>query len=421
MKSIAVIGSGVSGLVSAYRLGFEADVELIESDTRFGGHANTVEVKEKSSIKVDTGFIVYNTLTYPGLTKLFKELEVKTVATDMSFGVHDLISGWQYGTSSLKSLFAQPWQLFNPKFLGVWIDFWKFRRHAKEFHAKADKDPKTTVADLIRQAGCGEAFKSRFLYAMAGAIWSTAPQEMDRYPAVSFLDFMFNHRMLDPWGQPVWRTVEGGSISYVSRILEKGKFSRRTGNGAKRISRLAGGVGVEFEDGSSKVYDEVVIATHSDQALALLGNPTPLEKDVLGAIGYQPNKAVLHSDESMMPPNKKAWAAWNVLLHKNQREQVELTYDMNALQHIKEGRWLVTLNPEREIDPDKIHRTYNYNHPFFDVGALDAQMKWNEVSGVDRIHYCGAYWRHGFHEDGLWSAMRVVDQILDTMNVRKIA
>lgn len=421
MKSIAVIGSGVSGLVSAYRLRNVADIHLIESDDRFGGHANTVDVQGDTAVKVDTGFIVYNNLTYPGLTELFDELEVKTVATDMSFGAEDLKSGWQYSTASLVSLFAQPWQILNPKFLGVWRDFFKFRAYAKEFHSDPNKDMKTTVADLVRQAGCGDAFKERFLYAMAGAIWSTAPQEIDGYPAVSFLDFMFNHRMLDPSGQPVWRTVEGGSIRYVSRILEKGGFRRQKGNGARKVARVPEGVKVTFQDGEEATYDEVVLATHSDQALKLLENPTRDESEVLGSIKYQPNTAVLHSDESMMPSNKRAWAAWNVHLSRDPRERVELTYDMNVLQHIEDGRWLVTLNPEREIDPLKIHRTFQYHHPFFDVGALDAQLRWEEISGVDRVHYCGAYWRHGFHEDGLWSAMRVVDHISDQIVERNIA
>jgi uncharacterized protein len=412
LKSIAVIGSGVSGLVSAYRLRNDAEVHLIESDDRFGGHANTVEVEHEKPVKVDTGFIVYNNLTYPGLTELFDELEVKTVPTDMSFGVQDIKSGWQYGTASFGSLFAQPWQLLNPSFLGVWWDFMKFRKQAQRFQADPEKDASTTVGGLIELAGCGRAFKERFLFAMAGAIWSTAPQEIEGYPALSFLDFMFNHRMLDPWGQPVWRTVDGGSQRYVNRILDKGGFRRQKGNGAKRVSRQEDGVLVEFEDGSSKQFDEVIMATHSDTALELLDDPSEEEKEILGAITYQPNTAVLHSDESLMPPNRKSWAAWNVCLPMNPQERVELTYDMNVLQHLKDGRWLVTLNPDRAIDPEKVHRTFEYHHPYFDVEALGAQMKWDKISGDKRTHYCGAYWRHGFHEDGLWSAMRVVDHVL---------
>ena len=415
-KRIAVVGSGISGHVAAFRLGEHFEVSLFEADSRFGGHANTVDVEKQSTTSIDTGFIVYNELTYPGLTQLLKELKVPTVESDMSFGCEDELSGLQYSTYSLNSLFAQRSNIFSPTFLGIWRDFYKFRSFALAFHRAHPNDNCTTLGELVRQAKCGPAFWRYFLYPMSGAIWSTAPQEMEHYPARSFLQFMINHRMLEPRGQPIWRTVVGGSRNYVEAMAITKRFQRFKNAAVKKIIRQELGLKLVFESGESKFFDEVVVATHSDQALKLLDQPTSEEQDILAAISYQPNRAVLHSDISKMPSIEGAQASWNVYLGSAPSDRVELTYDMNRLQHLKGGPWLVTLNPQRPIAEHLVHRSFSYHHPYFDLKALQAQDRWQNISGQRGIHYCGAYWRWGFHEDGLWSAMRVVDQILAKEN-----
>lgn len=411
MKKIAVIGSGISGHVATYYLKKDFDITLYEADNRFGGHANTVDIQGNNPISIDTGFIVYNELTYPGLTRLFDELDVKTVETDMSFGVQDECSGLQYSTHNFNQLFAQRKNLYSIKFFRIWWDFLRFRPYANYFLIHHQDDLSTTVGDLVRESKCSIDFKKYFLYPMAGAIWSTSPEEIEEYPARSFLEFMFNHRMLDIFGQPSWRTVKGGSKLYVERIIASGGYRMFKNSPVRRIIRLSEGVKVVADNQEDQLYDEVIIATHSDQALKMISDPTDLEIEVLKGIRFQKNIAILHQDHSLMPPNKRAWAAWNVYLHKEKKGKVELTYDMNLLQHIKGDPWYVTLNPYREVNEEKVYRKIEYDHPFFDIKALKAQEKWSSVSGVNRLHFCGAYWKWGFHEDGLWSALRVVNAI----------
>ena len=417
MKKIAVVGSGISGHVVAHQLRDLAKVTLYESESRFGGHANTVTI---NGTPVDTGFIVYNELNYPGLVNLFKELNVPTVETDMSFGTQDLKTGIQYSTQNINGVFAQRKNLFNPKYLKVWSDFFKLKTYAEEFLKNNPHDITTTVGDLCREAGCGKTFKNLFLYAMAGAIWSTAPEEIDGYPARSFLQFMVNHRMLQASGQPIWRTVVGGSKEYVKRLSKFSEVRRLSNSAVQEIKRVVEGVSIKAKGHESEIYDEVIVATHSDQALKIIDKPSQKETEVLSSIKYQPNQAILHSDLKMMPSEKRAWAAWNVCLPKTAKSRIELTYDMNRLQHLTGQPWLITLNPHREIAEEKIHKTIDYMHPFFDLNALKAQERWSEVSGVDRIHYCGAYWKWGFHEDGVWSALRVVEEIKKGLQLKAI-
>jgi predicted NAD/FAD-binding protein len=410
-KKIAVIGSGIAGHYAVHRLKKAHEVMLYEAESRFGGHAHTVEI-EGQNIPVDMGFIVYNELTYPRLTSLLEELHVKTINTDMSFGVRDDVSGLEYSTSSINGIFAQRKNIMSLSYLQIWSDFFKFKKHASRFMAEQSDDRETSLGELVREARCHPRFWKHFLYPMSGAIWSTAPEEMESYPATSFLRFMHNHRMLEPTGQPIWKTVVGGSIKYVEAIHELGGFERKTGAPVTDLIRSEGGVLVKAKNHEDQVYDEVVVATHSDQALKMLSTPSENEKSILGQIRYQPNRAVLHSDTSLMPKNRRAHASWNVHLHEQYHERVELTYDMNRLQHLKGGPWLVTLNPNETIDEKKIIREMDVMHPYFDGSALKAQDRWSEISGVDKIHYCGAYWKWGFHEDGLWSAQRVIDQML---------
>jgi len=412
IKKIAVIGSGIAGHVATYRLKDYFDVSLFEQDDRFGGHANTVDIiKDDNVTPVDTGFIVYNELTYPGLTNLLKELQVNSIATDMSFGASLSLHNLEYSSKSINSLFAQRKNLFNFSYLGIWKDFFRFRKEAKEYILKHPNDHETTLGEFIHTKGYGKAFRDSFLYAVAGAIWSTAPKDMDDFPLQSFLRFMINHKMLDPWGQPVWRTIPGGSRKYVEAIINKGGYKKHPHHKVTSILREKKGIKIICDNHYQEIFDEVVVATHSDQALKLLTTPSYKEQEILGSIKYQKNTAILHSDENLMPKEKNAWAAWNVYIGKNNTDQVELSYDMNLLQNIKNGRWIVTLNNNREINEGLIHKTIQYQHPFFDISALKAQKRWEEISGIDHVHYCGAYWKWGFHEDGLWSAIRVVENL----------
>jgi uncharacterized protein len=412
MKKIAVIGSGIAGHVATYRLKDDFDVTLYEADNRFGGHAHTSDVMKDNQItSVDTGFIVYNELTYPGLTQFFKELEVKTISTEMSFGAVDSIRGIEYSTKSINGVFAQRKNLLSPSYYNIWKDFFRFRKHSIKYIKNNPDDNQTTLGEFLEKGKYSDIFINSFLYAVAGAIWSTAPKDMNDFPLQSFLHFMINHKMLDPWGQPVWRTVPGGSRKYVEAIMKKGGYTKYKNKKVHSLLKKGNKVTVVCETGLMAEYDEVIVATHSNQALKLLSKPTQLEKDILGSIKYQSNTAVLHSDISLMPKEKRAWSAWNVYLSNDNKHQVELSYDMNVLQKIKNGSWIVTLNPNRKINENLIHKIFDYEHPYFDISALNAQRRWVEISGKDNIHYCGAYWKWGFHEDGLWSAMRVVDSI----------
>ena len=416
MRRIAVIGTGIAGSFVAHRLHPHCDVSVYEGDTRPGGHAHTVNiVLDGETIAVDTGFIVYNEETYPGLTSLFDTLDVATQPTDMGFGVRSESNGLEYSSRNLRGMFAQPLNLLSPRFWSIWRDFFRFRTAAFGYLKQNPDDLDTTLGEFVDSGRYGTPFQKYLLYAMGGAIWSTEPSHMRDFPLTAYLRFMSNHRMLDPSGQPQWRTVVGGSREYVQKLTAPFRDRIRLRARVHALVRRADCVEVHAEGQPVERFDEVVVATHSDQALAMLDNATPTERAVLGAIRYQPNDAVLHTDRSMLPRSQAARAAWNMHLPANDRDVVSVTYDMNILQALDTRHSVcVTLNRTDEIDPDLIHGQFRYDHPQFDRAAIAAQRRWHEISGVDRIHYAGAYWRFGFHEDGLWSGSRVADAVLDS-------
>lgn len=408
-QRLAVIGAGVSGLSCAWALSRDHDVVLYEAERRLGGHANTCELAlDGRNIAVDTGFIVYNEPTYPNLTALFAHIGVETAPAEMSFAVSLDGGAYEYAGKDLRGLFAQPANMFKPR-------FWSMIRDLLRFYREAPRDlPRMgdiSLDEYLARGGYGAAFVRDHLYPMAAAIWSTPAAEVGAYPAASFVRFCDNHGLLKIVGRPVWRTVRGGSRAYVRRLAENIP-DIRLGAPVARVARLADGVEVRDANGGVDRFDAVVIAAHADAALAMLERPSEAERRILGAFRYADNEAFLHSDASLMPRRKAAWAAWNYLAEGGGETELAVTYWMNALQPLGPTPELfVTLNPPRRPDAARTHLRQNYRHPQFDGAAMEAQKQLWSLQGVDRIWYCGAYFGSGFHEDGLQAGLAVAEQL----------
>jgi len=408
-KKIAIVGGGISGLSAAYYLSPQHDVTLYEAADRLGGHARTVLAGKNGDQPVDTGFIVFNYVTYPHLTKLFNALDVPVIKSEMSFGVSINDGQLEYGLNSLKAIAAQKRNLLKPKYYGMIADILRFGRKAETAATRDDQ----TIGELVTDLGLGDWFRDKYLMPMCGAIWSTPAEEVEAFPARSLVRFFRNHALLAGSGQHQWWTVKGGSVEYVTRIkaalLARG-CRLHTGTPVRHVHRDALGVHVKTETGQDAVFDEIILACHSDQSLAILGGgATAAEAEALGNIRYQPNKAVLHCDESQMPKRRSCWSSWS---YRAQRGSIGVTYWMNALQGIPETDPLfVTLNPDADIPEDKIYDQVTFAHPMFDRAALKAQTQIRAMQGQNNTWFAGAYNRHGFHEDGIASAMRVVNEI----------
>jgi predicted NAD/FAD-binding protein len=408
-KKIAIIGSGISGLGAAYLLHPHHDITLYEKNDYIGGHSRTLEVQTPDGmIPVDTGFIVFNYRNYPLLTKLFAHLHVPVAKSDMSFGV-SIDHGWlEYGTRRMHDLFAQRGNLLRPAFWRMIADILKFNASAKQF---LTADPSITIGECLETLGMGPWFRDYFLLAMGGAIWSTPLEQMLKFPACTFIRFFDNHGLLSVNDQPQWYTVEGGSREYVKRLSEPFRQCIRLSTAVQHVRRTEEAVIVQSEHGKQDSFDEVIFACHADQALALLENPHAEERTVLGGFRYQPNRAVLHRDTSFMPRRKAAWSSW-VYLSESQTDQspnVSLSYWMNNLQPLQTSQPLiVTLNPGREPDPALVYDDHWFEHPVFDESAIMNQSRIDSIQGKDRLWFCGAYQRYGFHEDGLGSAVAMV-------------
>lgn len=406
---IAVIGSGISGLSAAWLLNQRHEVTLIEGEGRLGGHSNTATVGSgESALDVDTGFIVYNTRTYPNLIALFEELGVATETSDMSFSVSADQGRLEYA-GSFSGLTAQPGNLLKPDYWSMLADLVRFYRQAPLLLSHAETDGPSLGA-WLQSERYGKAFIDLHLLPMAAAIWSCPVETMMRFPARSFVQFFVNHGLLDFKDRPEWRTVTGGSKRYVAKIEAalEGKIIK--GNGAASISRRPSGVEVTLRDGSIVEAEQVVLATHGDQALRLLEAPSARERELLGAFQYQDNRAYLHCDPALMPKREKVWASWNYLTEQDHQgdRRVALTYWMNRLQNLEKSRPVfVSLNPPRQPKDSLTHAVFDYEHPIFDQGAIAAQQQLDELQGIDRVWYCGSYCGWGFHEDGLKSAIRV--------------
>jgi len=404
---IAVIGSGIAGLASAWLLSLRHEVTLFEANDYFGGHTHTHEVEQGGRrYAVDTGFIVYNPRHYPLLTALFDELGVASRPTTMSFSVQHAASGREYNAATLDALFCQRRHLFSPRFLGMVRDLLRFYREAPALLGAPDEDG-PTLGEYLDAHGYGAAFRDEHLVPMASALWSSPPARILAFPARYLVQFMANHQMLQVAGRPEWRVVEGGSAAYVRALRDQWLVRERLSCPVHSITRHEEGVTVWSPRGNER-FDHAVLACHSDQALALLADPSERERAILGAIPYQANEVVLHTDRRLLPRHPKAWAAWNAFVPSDPDAPCTVSYCMNLLQGIASPEpFVVTLNRSEAIDPSKVLRTLRYHHPVHTREAVAAQRRKAEIQGVRRTWYAGAYWGWGFHEDGMRSAVQL--------------
>ena len=417
-KKIAVIGSGISGLSCAWLLNKAHQVTLYEKDDRLGGHSHTVSFNiDNQQIDVDTGFIVYNPVNYPNLVRFFEHLGVTSCATDMSFAASiqqgEHLTPLEYSGCGLKGLFAQKRNLISPTFWSMIKDLLRFYRDTDAMlndHNLAD----LTLGELLKLKGYKTAFINNHLLPMGAAIWSTPAQEMLNYPAQSFLRFCKNHGLVQLSDRPQWRTLPGGSIRYVNKVADALDGKVRLNSRIHRICRKQDGVFIEDLHGRGEHYDEVVLACHADQALALLADPTESEQQLLSCFPYQRNRAILHLDQSLLPENKAAWSSWNYMAEaqNNTGQRVSVSYLMNRLQPLNTDEpVIVSLNPLTEPDQDKLIRTFNYDHPVFNKDSLNNQKRLWQLQGKQNTWFCGAYFGYGFHEDGLQSGLAVAEQL----------
>ncbi len=406
---VAVIGGGVAGLVAARQLSSVHEVHLFEAQEMVGGHARTVYVEEGTRrFPVDMGFIVFNRPNYPCFSRLLRELEVPSAPSCMGFSVSDRSSDLEYSGESLAHLFAAPANALRPDFWRMLRDFRRFCRQGRRSMARNDSGD---LDSFCRDQGFSSAFRRWFLDPMAGAIWSTPPDRVGRIPAATLLRFFDNHGLLSLTGRPDWLTIPGGSRRYVDALLGTLNAEVYLSSPVDRIERSSDFVRITSR-GDTALFDQVVLAVHSDQALALLASPSPQEREILGSIRYRRNDAVLHCDVSALPRRRRAWTSWNVRLDDQLRDEIAVTYLMNKLQPLPTRTpWCVSLNQTERLDPRKIHTRARFDHPQFDEAAIEAQERWSEISGARRTHYCGAYWRYGFHEDGAWSGYRAATAV----------
>lgn len=404
---IAIIGAGIAGLTAAWRLHRDHDIEVFEANEYIGGHTNTVDVHyQGADYAIDTGFIVFNKRTYPNFLALLAELNVEYQPSNMGFSVSSQRSGVEYSGSSINAVFSQRRNLVSPAFYKLLLGILKFNRRAPAFLKDTNRD--FTLGEYLKRYHYPQPFIDNYIIPMGAAIWSTDPGKMLGFPAETFIRFFRNHGLLSVSNQPQWYVIKGGSKEYVSKLVAPFRDKIHLNTPVQNIVRHPDFVDVVTPAGEQR-FDYAFIAAHSDQALAMLETPSPQERRILGAIQYQHNEAVLHTDTSLLPRNRRAWAAWNCFIPAS-GGRVILSYNMNILQNLQAPCvFCVTLNNSAAIDPDSIIKRIDYSHPVFDRAAIDAQQSWSNISGVNRTYYCGAYWGYGFHEDGVNSAIRATD------------
>lgn len=406
---IAVIGSGISGLACAWMLRDEHEIVLFEANDYLGGHTHTHDVEiDGQRHRVDTGFIVHNPLHYPLLNGLFDELRVASRPTTMSFSVRNAASGLEYNATTLDTLFCQRRNLFSPRFLGMVKDLLRFYREAP---AVLDAATDQRLGDYLAEHRYGTAFRDEHLVPMASALWSSPAEAILAFPVRYLVRFMANHQMLQVDGRPQWQVVDGGSRTYVDAMRHRWRIDERLACPVRRVTRHPDGVRLHTASGEES-FHHVILACHSDQALALLGDASDAERDILGAIPYQLNDTVLHTDASVLPRQRKAWAAWNALIPETPGAQCTVSYCMNLLQGIASARPLVvSLNQTAAIDPRQVLRRMTYAHPVYTEATVRAQSRKAEIQGMRGTWFVGAYWGWGFHEDGMRSAVDVVSAL----------
>jgi len=410
---VAVIGTGISGLAAAHRLKDRADLTVFEADRRTGGHANTVVVEsERGFESVDTGFIVFNDRNYPQFTRILEEMEVPSRPSSMSFSYTD--GEFEYAGRDLSGLFAQRSNVFRPSFIRMLAEFTRFQRLLRQLVETGEQGP--SLDDFLAENRFSPALKDRVVVPLVASVWSADPGQMSNFPVGFLARFLDNHGLLSLKGRPRWRTIEGGSWQYVEALTAPIRDRLRTGTPVDRVMRFDDHVEVVPRGGPAERFDEVVIATHSDQALRMLSDPSTAELEILGAIAYQKNHTVLHTDDSVMPGRRAAWACWNYRQTGTGTGRATLTYDMNRLQELTcRRRFFVSLNMAELIDPGSVLAEFDYEHPVFTPETVASQQRWDEISGVRRTHFCGAYWRNGFHEDGAFSGIRAARAVESRM------
>lgn len=405
---VAIIGSGISGLTAAYLLQKEHDITVFEANDYIGGHTHTHEISQNNKTwSVDSGFIVYNEKTYPNFIRLLKKLKVGVQKTTMGFSVKAPSKNLEYAGGSINMVFAQRLNLFKPSFLIMLKDVFRFNRLAARELERVDE--KSTILSFLEKHKFSKPFIENYIIPMGAAIWSTAANKTTEMPAAFYIRFFKNHGLLQIFNRPQWFVIKGGSKSYVQKIVEGFKEKIFLSRPVTKVERSPSEVRVYcYNESDPILFDKVIFATHSDQALALLKEPSENEKAVLEALPYQKNTAIVHTDESLMPKNKTTWSSWNYLLSGDLKKPVTLTYNMNILQSLQaKPDFLVTLNSLNEINPSKIIKKIDYAHPLFTVDGINAQKKKSQISGHNNTYYCGAYWGNGFHEDGVNSALEV--------------
>jgi len=416
---IAIVGTGIAGNVAAFKLRQEHEITVFESAAYVGGHTNTVDVYEDGvEHAVDTGFIVFNDRTYPNFIQLLSDIGQESQPSQMSFSVQAEDKGIEYSGSSLNALFAQRKNIVRPPFYRMIRDILRFNGNTLPNINQVDESEK--LGDYLAENGYGDEFVDHYLVPMAAAIWSAEPKSVMDMPVKFLLRFFANHGLLQIKDRPQWRVITGGSREYVNKLVAGHRDRIRLNSPVQSIRRVDDRVELHSATGGKEIFDYVFVACHSDQALALLDDATPAEREVLGAIRYQQNEAILHTDESLMPKRRKAWAAWNYHIPRDSTCHVAVTYNMNILQGLTTAsQYMVTLNNDRNIAPEDIIRRISYEHPVYSQGSVAAQQRQAELN-EDRTFFCGAYWRSGFHEDGVVSALNALAHFEERLSDGKL-
>lgn len=408
---LAIIGSGISGLTAGHLLNRKHDISIFEANDYIGGHTHTHNLKVRNrDYLIDTGFIVYNERTYPSFIKLLDQLGVERQLSTMGFSVKSTSDDYEYSGESINSLFAKRSNIFRLSFLKMLYEMYKFGKEADSNGLGLNAS--TTLGEYLKEKKYSKEFIHYFITPMGAAIWSTPANKVLEMPAYFFIKFFYNHGMLEISNRPNWWVIKNGSFQYISKIIKGFEEKIYLSSPIKKVVRTGDGVELFFVKNDKKLnFDAVIFATHSDQALSLLESPSDLEMEILKSFPYQKNEVLLHTDATVLPKRKLAWASWNYQLDADPSAPVVLTYNMNILQSIQSDQtFCVTLNDHDSVDQRKVIKKISYDHPLFTVDAIAAQKRKHEISGINNTYYCGAYWRNGFHEDGVVSALDVCEQ-----------
>ena len=409
---IGIVGSGISGLTAGNQLSPNHDVTVFESEPVIGGHTATKDIEiQGREFAVDTGFIVYNDWTYPNFIQLMEKLGIESQTTEMGFSVSAIDGTLEYCGSSLNAMFSDRKNLINPAFLGMVRDIMRFNKKSLKDLADNRIVAGQTLRDYLQAGNFSKLFVNGYIIPMACAIWSSSSSAVEDFEALFFIRFFKNHGLLNINDRPQWRVLKNGSRSYLPAITQSFKNKIHTATPIRRITRSESGVKVST-DSAEHHFDHIVIACHSDQALSILGDADVAEREILSAIPFSDNTVTMHTDASVLPRRKRAWASWNYLIRNNNKGKPILTYNMNMLQGLAAPETIcVTVNGDRHIDPDKILGRYSYAHPQFSVASIKAQKNWSTINGNRNTWFCGAYWGNGFHEDGVTSGIQVTKAI----------